>query len=165
MSKSFGNQIGITDPPGEMYGKTLRIPDELLEPWYGLLLGDAPPAGVGPRDAKRALARALVERFWGAAAAAEAEAGFDRVFIEHEMPEEIEEVVLSADGGTLHLPEVIVDAVRRLALGGAAQARPGRREARRRAAAGRAARRARRPRWTAACCSSASASSGACGSS
>ena len=47
----------------------------------------------GPRDAKRALARALVERFWGEDAAAEAEAGFDRVFIAHEMPEEIEESV------------------------------------------------------------------------
>ena len=39
MSKSFGNQIGITDPPAEMYGKTLSIPDELIASWYGLLLG------------------------------------------------------------------------------------------------------------------------------
>src|SRR3954464_11889602 len=76
MSKSFGNQIGITDPPGEMYGKTLRIPDEQIEPRTRLLLGTAPPAGVGPPRAHARLARALVERFWGAEAAAEAEAGF-----------------------------------------------------------------------------------------
>ena len=68
MSKSFGNHIGVTDPPGEMYGKTLRIPDELIAQWFSLLLGAEPPAGAGPRDAKRALARALVERFWGPAA-------------------------------------------------------------------------------------------------
>jgi tyrosyl-tRNA synthetase len=110
MSKSFGNQIGITEPPSEIYGKTLRIPDELLESWYGLLLGSPAPEGVGPRDAKRALARALVERFWGSAAAAEAEAGFDRVFIAHELPEDIPEAAVAANGGALHLPEVIVSA-------------------------------------------------------
>jgi tyrosyl-tRNA synthetase len=109
MSKSYGNQIGITDPPAEMYGKTLRVPDTQLENWYGLLLGEPVPPGVGPRDAKRALARALVRRFWGDAAAAEAEAGFDRIFISHQLPDEIDEVTLAANGGTLHLPEVIVE--------------------------------------------------------
>lgn len=126
MSKSYDNQIGITEPPGEMYGKTLRIPDTQLESWYGLLLGGEIPAGVGPRDAKRALARALVARFWGEEAAAEAEAGFDRVFIAHALPEAIDEIELSADGGTLHLPQVIVEvfggsrseARRKLAQGG-----------------------------------------------
>src|SRR3954447_14401858 len=109
MSKSFGNQIGITDPPGEMYGKTLRIPDEQIEPWFGLLLGTAPPTDLGPRDAKRALARALVERFYDGEAAAEAEADFDRKFVERGMPDEIEVAVVAANGGTLHLPEVIVE--------------------------------------------------------
>ena len=126
MSKSYGNQIGITEPPGEMYGKTLRIPDTELESWYALLLGEAVGPGVGPRDAKRALARALVRRFWGEQAAAEAEAGFDRIFISHELPAEVEEALLPANGGTLHLPEVIVavfggsrsEARRKLAQGG-----------------------------------------------
>jgi len=126
MSKSFGNQIGITDPPGDMYGKTLRIPDTELDSWYGLLLGGAIPGGLGPRDAKRALARALVARFWGEGAADEAEAGFDRVFISHQLPAEIEEFELSGNGATLHLPEVIVavfggsrsEARRMLAQGG-----------------------------------------------
>src|ERR671916_1158133 len=55
MSKSFGNQIGITEPPAEMYGKTMSIPDALLASWYDLLLGRPVPEGVAARDAKRAL--------------------------------------------------------------------------------------------------------------
>jgi tyrosyl-tRNA synthetase len=110
MSKSYGNDIGITEPPGEIYGKTLRIPDSLLESWYGLLLGTSPPEDLGPRDAKRALARALVRRLWGDLAAEAAEAGFDRVFIAHELPEDIVDVVITANGELLHLPEVLVTA-------------------------------------------------------
>jgi tyrosyl-tRNA synthetase len=126
MSKSYGNQIGITEPPADMYGKTLRIPDTELANWYGLLLGEPVAAGVSPRDAKRALARALVRRFRGDEAAEAAEAGFDQVFIKHELPSDIEEATLAANGGTLHLPEVIVqlfggsrsEARRKLAQGG-----------------------------------------------
>jgi tyrosyl-tRNA synthetase len=126
MSKSFGNQIGVTDPPGEMYGKTLRIPDEQIEPWFSLLLGATPPEGAPPRDAKRALARALVTRFHDADAAAAAEAGFDRIFIAHEPPQEIEEAVVEAQNGTVHLPAAIAavfgrsrsEARRMLAQGG-----------------------------------------------
>jgi tyrosyl-tRNA synthetase len=110
MSKSLGNHIGVTDPPAEMYGRTMRIPDEQIAPWWSLLLGAEPPAGLGPRDAKRALARALVERFHSADAATEAEAAFDRLFIAHELPEEIEEVVLDVGGGPVHLPAVIAEA-------------------------------------------------------
>jgi tyrosyl-tRNA synthetase len=112
MSKSFGNAIGVTEPPGEMYGKTLSIPDELIAEWYSLLLGSSPPHDLWParpRDAKRALARALVTRFHSADDAAEAEAAFDRVFIAHELPPEIEEATVRAQNGTLHLPAVIAD--------------------------------------------------------
>jgi tyrosyl-tRNA synthetase len=107
MSKSYGNDIGITEPPGEMYGKTLRIPDTLLRSWYDLLLGHAPPDGVSPRDAKRALARELVTRFHSAEDAAAAEAGFDRVFIQRGVPEDIQEASVARNGATLHLPEVL----------------------------------------------------------
>jgi len=107
MSKSLGNHIGITEPPGDMYGKTLSIPDASLGEWYDLLLGSPAPTDLGPRDAKRALARALVTRYHGAEAAAEAEAAFDRIFVAHELPEEIEEATVSADGGQVHLPELI----------------------------------------------------------
>ncbi len=107
MSKSLGNHIGITEPPGDMYGKTLSIPDASLPEWYDLLLGGPVPDGLGPRDAKRALARALVTRFHGEAAAAEAEAAFARVFVSRGLPEEIEEATVPADGGDVHLPELI----------------------------------------------------------
>jgi tyrosyl-tRNA synthetase len=109
MSKSYGNAIGIAEPPGEIYGKTLSIPDASLAEWYGLLLGGEPPPALGPRDAKRALARALVTRFWSPEAAAAAEAAFDRVFIAREMPTEIAEATISANGGVVHLPAVIAE--------------------------------------------------------
>jgi tyrosyl-tRNA synthetase len=94
-----------------MYGRTLSIPDALLESWYSLLIGSSPPAALGPRDAKRALARALVTRFSGAEAATEAEAAFDRVFIAHELPEDIPEFEVALNGDApAHLPAVIADA-------------------------------------------------------
>jgi tyrosyl-tRNA synthetase len=105
MSKSYGNHIGITEPPGDMYGKTLRIPDEQLPSWYDLLIGSPPPAGVGPRDAKRALARAIVERFHGADAARAAEERFDRVHVRHEAPDDIPELEIS--DAPQHLPELL----------------------------------------------------------
>jgi tyrosyl-tRNA synthetase len=113
MSKSVGNQIGITEPPGEIYGKTLSVPDAALPEYYTLLLGRPVAADESPRDAKRALARALVERFHGAAAAREAEAAFDRVFVSRDVPEEIEEAVVRASNSShppaVHLPELIAD--------------------------------------------------------
>jgi len=109
MSKSFGNQIGVTEPPDEMYGKTMRIPDEQIEPWFSLLLGQEPPPGAGPRDAKRALSRALVTRFHDADAASAAEAAFDRIFVAHQLPAEIEEAIVRSQNGTVHLPAVIAD--------------------------------------------------------
>jgi tyrosyl-tRNA synthetase len=110
MSKSFGNAIGVTEPPQDMYGKTLSIPDELLGEWYSLLLGGEPPAELGPRDAKHALARALVTRFHSVAAAEEAAGHFKRVIIDRDLPEEIEEATVRAQNGTVHLPAAIADA-------------------------------------------------------
>jgi tyrosyl-tRNA synthetase len=126
MSKSLNNHIGITEPPGEMYGKTLSIPDSALESWYSLLLGTPVPAGESPRDAKRALARALVERFHGPDAAVEAEAAFDRVFLARELPADIEEAVVEPSNGAVHLPELVAslfggsrsEARRKIAQGG-----------------------------------------------
>jgi tyrosyl-tRNA synthetase len=109
MSKSLGNHIGVTDPPAEMYGKTLSIPDAAMPSWYDLLLGSPPPEGVAPRDAKRALARALVARFHDEQAAAEAEAAFDRVHIAREVPEEIPSVRVQAANGVVHLPAVLAE--------------------------------------------------------
>jgi tyrosyl-tRNA synthetase len=110
MSKSVGNDIGITEPPGEMYGKTLSVPDSALGVWYDLLLGSAPPADMSPRDAKHALAHALVARFHSVEAADEAAAAFERVHIAHELPSDIEEEVVQPSNGLVHLPEVIASA-------------------------------------------------------
>jgi tyrosyl-tRNA synthetase len=114
MSKSYGNYVGVTEPPGEIYGKTLRLPDAALGTWYELLLGEPLVADANPRDAKRALARALVARFHDAAAAEQAERAFDRVHREHRPPEQVPEVALTADGGDddglVHLPALLADA-------------------------------------------------------
>jgi len=110
MSKSLGNHVGVADSAEEMYGKTLSVPDEVLDSWYRLLLGSAPAAGIGPRDAKRALARALVGRFHGVGAATSAEEHFDRVFVRHEVPEDMAEVVVAPRDGTVHVPAVVADA-------------------------------------------------------
>jgi tyrosyl-tRNA synthetase len=108
MSKSIGNHVGLTEPPAEMYGKTLSIPDDLMGSWYELLLGREPDPSLSARDAKRALARELVTRFHGVDAAREAEAGFDRVFVERALPDDVPEHVLSGD--PVHLPALLGDA-------------------------------------------------------
>ncbi|MEA2655269.1 MAG: tyrosyl-tRNA synthetase, partial [Chloroflexota bacterium] len=96
MSKSLSNYIGLTEPPGEIYGKTMSIPDVLTEKYLRLVsgLGTEEVASVlatKPRDAKAALARRLVMRLHGEDAAARAEEDFDRIFRQREAPADIEE--------------------------------------------------------------------------
>jgi tyrosyl-tRNA synthetase len=110
MSKSYDNYIGVTESPEQIYGKTLSIPDSSLTDWYALLLGAQPPAGSAPRDAKRALARALVERYHDAAAAGGAEERFDRVHVRHQLPDQIETVRWPAGDGIVHLPALLAHA-------------------------------------------------------
>lgn len=110
MSKSLGNHIGITQAPGEMYGRTLSLPDEAMDTWFDLLAVERPPAGTGPRDAKRALARAIVARFHTPQAAADAEAQFDRVHVERAEPDEIAEHVVVPANGAVHVPALMADA-------------------------------------------------------
>jgi tyrosyl-tRNA synthetase len=96
MGKSLGNYIGLTEPPEEIYGKTMSIPDTLIEKYLRLVSGldgaelDAVLA-MKPRDAKAALARQLVKRLHGEEAAARAEADFESKFRKHEVPEDIPE--------------------------------------------------------------------------
>jgi tyrosyl-tRNA synthetase len=111
MSKSLGNQIGVTDEPGEMYGKTLSIPDEAMEEYYRLLLHEPPPDQLPPRDAKRALAREIVAWLHSEADAQAAEQEFDRVHIEHAAPEAVSDArVRVAEDGMVHLPEAMAEA-------------------------------------------------------
>ncbi len=107
MGKSLGNYIGVTEPPGEIYGKTMSIPDEVLGTWYELLLDEQLPADVSPRDAKRALARAIVGRFQGSEAASAAEEAFDRQFVDHQPPAEIPVVQWPRGDGSVHLPALL----------------------------------------------------------
>jgi tyrosyl-tRNA synthetase len=98
MSKSLNNYIGLTEPPSEVYGKTMSIPDSLIEKYLRSVsgLGGAELDRVlaqKPRDAKAALARQLVKRLHGDPAAAAAEADFDSRFRKREMPEAVGELV------------------------------------------------------------------------
>lgn len=110
MSKSYDNYIGVTESPQQMYGKTLSIPDTSLPDWYSLLLGSAPDPGLGPRDAKRALARAIVGRFHDADAAGLAEEHFDRVHVRHQAPDEMPVVHLAGARAQVHLPALLAQA-------------------------------------------------------
>lgn len=110
MAKSLGNYVGVAEPPGEIYGKTLSVPDGALETWYSLLLGTSPPQELESRDAKRALARALVARFYGEDAASAAEQEFDRVHIGHKPPTDIPSITWPAGDGAVHLPALLADA-------------------------------------------------------
>jgi len=107
MSKSLGNHIAITDPPEEMYGKTMSLPDEAMDEYFRLLLGEASPGDIPPMQAKRALARGLVSMLHSPRDAAEAEAHFDRVVVDQQEPEAIDEALVGHDQGAVHLPGVI----------------------------------------------------------
>jgi len=97
MSKSMGNSIGITEVPGEAYGKILSIPDTLIDKYRELLLGEAPVPGMSPRDSKHALARAIIAKYHGEDVAAEAASRFEKMFVRHEVPDDAPEAVVPAD--------------------------------------------------------------------
>jgi tyrosyl-tRNA synthetase len=110
MSKSLGNYIGVTEAPEEMFGKTMRVPDAAMPEYFRLVLGSEPPAGAPPNEAKRALARGIVERFHDASAAQAAEQHFNRLFVERGAPDEVEELDLGPFGGEVHLPALMAAA-------------------------------------------------------
>ena len=118
MSSSRGNYIGLNEPPEEQFGKTMRIPDELLEQWWTLVAERPVPAG-DPMQVKLALARFIVARSWGDEAAREAEEHFTRVVREGRAPDAVPEAPLP-EGDPLHLPALLVD---QLGLGSTSEAR------------------------------------------
>ncbi len=107
MSSSKGNNIPLTAPPEEMFGRTMRISDDQLPEWYRLVKEDAPPAG-DPLEAKLELARFIVRRSWGEEAARAAEEHFTRVVRRHEAPDDVPEVALPG-GDPVHLPALLVE--------------------------------------------------------
>src|SRR4051812_24786409 len=108
MSKSLGNYVGVEDPPEEMFGKLMRVPDEAMPVYYSLLLDEEPQAD--PRAAKGHMAFQLTARYHGEEAAAAAEQRFEAVHVRHELPDEIEEFAFSPDDGRVHLPALMAEA-------------------------------------------------------
>jgi tyrosyl-tRNA synthetase len=110
MSKSLGNYVGVTDAAEEMFGRLMSIPDAAMADYYRLLLGAEQPPGP-PNEAKRELARRLVDRFHGEGAGARAEEHFNRVHVAHGVPDEIEAAKINpyvgSDGQRIHLPLMI----------------------------------------------------------
>jgi tyrosyl-tRNA synthetase len=118
MSKSLGNYIGVTDPPEEMFGKTMSIPDSVLLKYFELVSSKTPaevdeigrrlrdPA-TNPSHLKRELARDLVTQYHNAEAAGLAEANFDRIHVRHDVPEAIDEIALAADADGLWIVKAL----------------------------------------------------------
>ncbi len=115
MSKSFGNYIGITEPPKEIFGKVMSISDALMFKYYELLSSvakerlDAVKNGlVHPKEAKEALAFELTERFHGRVEAEKALKGFCSLFSKKEVPDDIEEAVVKTEADRIWLPKLLV---------------------------------------------------------
>jgi tyrosyl-tRNA synthetase len=108
MSKSEGNYVGVTEPPDEQFGKLMRVPDAVMPAYYELLLDTPFDPERPPVESKRALARAIVERYHGPDSAAEAEQHFDRLHVQRALPDEIEEAELP-EGDPIHVPALVRD--------------------------------------------------------
>lgn len=118
MSKSLGNYVGITEPPSEMFGKLMSVSDELMLRYYELLsrisldrlktLEDGVRDGsVHPRKAKEDLAMEIIERYWSRRDAEQARDGFERVFRQKGLPEEIPVFELEWDGEEMWVPQAM----------------------------------------------------------
>ena len=124
MSKSYGNYIGVTDEPADMFGKVMSIPDELMVKYYRLASTvpvdeiDEIERGLAadelhPNKVKRALARNIVEAYYDESQAKAAEEQFDLVFKKHEIPDDIPEFAADLtpnDEGKVYLAKLLADA-------------------------------------------------------
>jgi len=122
MSKSLGNYVGITDAPGDMFGKLMSIPDDAMGMYYWLLLeqaaatveameADLKSGALHPRHAKVALAKSIVTTYHSAAAADDAAAEFDRIFAQGELPSDMPDLAVPAgelDDGAIGLIKLLV---------------------------------------------------------
>jgi tyrosyl-tRNA synthetase len=108
MSSSVGNNIPLLAPPEEQFGRTMRIPDSMLEDWWALV-ADRPVPDGDPMEAKLELARFIVRRSHGGEAVARAEEHFTRVVREGRAPDELPEARLPA-GDPVHLPALLAGA-------------------------------------------------------
>ena len=122
MSKSFDNYVGLTEPADEMFGKLMRVPDQLVARYLRLTTGldpdevDPIEAGLAdgtlaPLEQKRRLAREVVDLYRGAGEGAAAQERFDRVHRDRELPQEVPETPIPAEaveGGRVWLPRLLV---------------------------------------------------------
>jgi len=119
MSKSLGNYVGINEPPGEVYGKIMSLPDELMLLYFELVTPIPPEeleeirrglssGQLHPRDVKMKLARLITSMYHEEEAALAAEEEFRRIFQKGELPQEMPEIVLKP--GTVWLPRLMVQA-------------------------------------------------------
>jgi tyrosyl-tRNA synthetase len=123
MSKSYGNYIGIADEPAEMFGKVMSIPDELMARYFYLastlpvdetdrIIAGVADGSLHPNVVKRQLAANIVTAYHGEEAAVEAEAAFNRIFKQHEAPEDVVEVALDLTPGaegTVYVAAILVE--------------------------------------------------------
>ena len=117
MSKSCGNYIGIAEPPSEIFGKVMSIPDTLMLKYYELL-SNAPVDKIEaiksgekhPKEAKEELAFEITARFHGKDEAGRAKAAFKALFTDRLLPEHIEDVVIKTDSDQVWLPKLLVEA-------------------------------------------------------
>jgi tyrosyl-tRNA synthetase len=118
MSKSYGNDIGISDSANDMYGKTLSIPDEVMLSWYTLaadvddsflqkIKKELDDNSINPMEVKRELARKVVEIYYNKEKAIEAENYFNNITVSKGLPDEIDEYLLAEEN---LLVNIIVDA-------------------------------------------------------
>lgn len=124
MSKSYGNYVGLTDAPNDMFGKVMSIPDEMMTKYYRLASTlpvdeiDKIEEGLAndtlhPNKVKRALARNIVAAYHSEAEAQEAEEAFDRQFKQHEIPEDVPEFAADLtpnDEGKVYVAKILADA-------------------------------------------------------
>jgi len=121
MSKSLGNYIGITEPPREMFGKTMSLADTVMLDYFALVLhyddGRIAELRAGladgrlhPREAKARLAAEIVETFHSAGAAQAAAEEFDRVFRERQAPDDVKTVTVRAEGRLTVITDLLVAA-------------------------------------------------------
>jgi tyrosyl-tRNA synthetase len=119
MSQSLGNYIGITEPPDEIFGKVMSIPDELMEKYFRLTTNRSEAEVVSierdhprPEIRKRALATDIVALYHGEEAARAASARFDEIFVDDKIPEDVPERTIpdtSIKGDSVYMPRLLAD--------------------------------------------------------
>ena len=120
MSKSLDNYIGISESPQQIYGKTLSIPDTLIYDYFVLATSlsasdlvsvrhELDNPANNPRNIKRRLARELVSLYHSREAARLAEEEFDRIFVKKDLPDDVPDRAVSAEGGTIGIIKLLTE--------------------------------------------------------